>query len=110
MIITFSRPNSQVAFCLHMALPPTNCRTPHPPGLSIGIRNIRDGRGCGLEQAIKDVQRDRLDLVSLKETTWMEACSKNPWDYGDMCAAARPCFYVGAQDGKGLRARDQPNG
>ena len=102
MLITFSRPTFKGAGCLHTAPPPTRRRTPCPPGLSIGALNIRYGRGCGLAQATREVERGGLDLMSLTETIQTKACSKNWRGYDIMCAAARPSRASGAKGGKGV--------
>ena len=62
MPTTFSRPSSRSSGCLHTALPLPRRRPMRPPGPAIGTLPIRDGRGCGLSQAIRVVERGGLDL------------------------------------------------
>ena len=77
MIITFSQQTYQGAGFLHTAPPPTRPCTPRPPVLSVGTRSIRYGRGCGLAQAIQEVECGGLDIVSLTEKIWVEVFSNN---------------------------------
>ena len=88
--ITFSRPNIQGASFLHAAPPPLHRRTQGPYEIAIKTLNIWDGRGCGLEQAIREVDIGGLDLMALVEKIRTEACSKNRRGYDVMCAAACP--------------------
>ena len=107
--ITFYRPTSQGAGCLHTALTPPRLQTPRPPGLDIGTLNIRDGRVCRLAQIIREVERGRLDLVSLMKKIRMEECSNNRRGYDVVRAAGLPSRAGGAQVGVGLGLRDRPN-
>ena len=68
MPISFYRPTSQGSGCLHMATSPLRLCTPFPPGIAIGALNIQDGRGRGLAQAIREVDRGGLDLMALADT------------------------------------------
>ena len=69
---TFSRPTSQGTGFLHTSPPPAR-----PLGPAIGTLTIRDGRGCGLAQAIRAVERGGLDLWSLTETRQTEMYPNN---------------------------------
>ena len=109
MPTTFSRPTSQGAGCLHKAPSPPR-RPPRPPGPAIGTPTIRDGRGCGLAQAIRAMERSGLDLRSLTETTRTETCPNNRRGYDVRRAAARPSCAEGAQGGVGVGSQDQLNG
>ena len=70
---------------------------PRRPGLSIGTCNIRDGRDCGLAQAIQEVERGRVDLMSLMETIRIEAWSNNQRGYNVTCTTERPSRAGGSQ-------------
>ena len=65
MLITFSRPTSQGAGCLHVAFLPMRRRNPLPLGLSIRKLNILDSRGFGLAQAIWKVELGGLDIIPI---------------------------------------------
>ena len=62
MLITFYRPTYQGAGCLHTAPMLLRRRPLRPPRTAIKTLTIHDGRGRGLEQAIREVERDGLDL------------------------------------------------
>ena len=99
MLITYSRPTSQGAGCLHMA-PPTPHHWPRrPPRTAIRILNSHGGRGYGMVQAIWVVERGGLYL---KETSRMEAGSNNRQGYVMRDAATCPSHAGGAQEGVGL--------
>ena len=68
MIIIFSIPTYQVDGCLHTALFLMRSQNPHPHGLSIWKIKLQYGRGCRMAQAIWDVERGGLDLISLMKS------------------------------------------
>ena len=53
---------------LHMAPLPLCCRPPRPPRLAIRTLNIRDGRGFGLAQAIREMEHRGFERMLLTET------------------------------------------
>ena len=110
MPITFSQTTSQGAGFMHTAPLTPRRHTPRPPGIAIRKLKIRDGRGYGLAQAIRKVERGGFYLMALTETIRTEACSNNQWGYDMMCATARPSRTGGAQVGVGLGSQDRPNG
>ena len=67
MLLTFSQPRTHGANRLHMAPPLRRC-PPLPPGLSIGMLNVRDGQGFGLAQAIRAVDLRCFDVMILTKT------------------------------------------
>ena len=109
MPTTFYWPTSQGNGCFHTTPPPTRCHPPCPPGPAIGAITIRYGRGCGLIQAIRAVERGRLGLCLLTETSRTETFPNNRRGYGMRSAAAWISRADGTQDGVGLGPRDHLN-
>ena len=111
MPLTFSRTNPHGADRLHMALPPLCLRTPRPPGLAIGMLNIRDGRGFGLAQSIWAVESRGFDVMLLTETKISTTEYFRNWlGYKVNCLKARPTSTRGYQGGVILMTRDRPVG
>ena len=68
MPLTFSRTIPHGANRLHTALLPPCRRPPRLLGLAIGTLNIQDGRGFGMVQAIRVVDRGGFDVMILTKT------------------------------------------
>ena len=100
MPLIFSQPMPHGADRLHTAPPPPSRRPPRPPGLAIGTLNIRDGRGFGLAQAIRVVQRGYFGVMLLTETKISTtAYCRNRLGYDMTFSEARPTSAGGAQGG-----------
>ena len=108
IIIAFYQHTSQGAGFLHSAPPPTRLRTPCIPRCSIGKCIIRDGRGCGLAQAIKESEHGRMDCMSLTETIRMDTCFNNRQGYNVMGAVEILSWASGAQGDEVLGLWDRP--
>ena len=111
MPLIFYRPIPHGVDCLHMALPPPRRWPQRPPGLAIGKLNILDGRGFGMAQAIREVEREVFDMMMLTKTKIKsEAYSHNRLGYNVNFLAARPSSNRGTQGGVGLVTRERPVG
>ena len=85
MPTTFSWLTSQDARCLHKAMPPPRRRPLCAPGPIIGTLTIKDGRGCGLAQAIQAVEFSGLDiwlLTALQRTHPAPRDHRATWGWG----------------------------
>ena len=91
MPLTFYRPIPHSSNHPHTALPPSRRRPQRPPGIAIGNLKIQDGRGFGLAQAVRAVERRGFGMMLLtKKKIQLEAYSHNFLGYNVTCSEARP--------------------
>ena len=110
MSLTFSRPILHGANRLHMAVPPPHRRPSRPPGIAIGTLIIQDGKGFGVAQAIRMMERRGLDVMLLTEKNIQtKAYSQNKLGYKVTFLAACPSSSGSSQGLVGLVTREWPN-
>ena len=94
---------------LNTAPPPLLRWPPRPKGVSLGTYTIRNGRGFGLTQAIREVHIGSFDVMLLTETKiTSEAYYHNQRGYDVVCPSAVATDTCGAQGGVELLVRELP--
>ena len=106
MPLTFSWTIPHGAGLLHMALLLLHRQPRHPLGIAIRTLNIRDGRGFGMVQAIRSVERGGFYLMlPTKTNIHSETYLHNHLGYNVTCLTAQPSSAGGSQGGVGLVTR-----
>ena len=96
---------------LHLVLTLPRHRPPHPPGLTIGMLNIRYGRAFGIVQAVRAVELGRFDLMVLTGTNISTSVYCWNWLGCDIVySLSWPAIARGVQVGVGLVSWDRPMG
>ena len=98
MRICFTHPFSHGREHIYTAPPQLRHKPPFPRGLNLGVYNIRNGRGFGLDQSIWAVQLIRYDVMMLTETKISDEAYCHTWLGCDMV-----CFLASATSARGAQ-------